>query len=416
MDSVKYISHKFADDVNHIKTLALYFDHIDIIGQSYMHVLDDSDAPVQEQVDETGKRRYFKAHPVLTTSDFTTKEFEVNLKPLQNEGLITYTVDYGESIFVPSKFRDSKALPTMPMKRSGPIEFTPPKNEEAGIYYVNNEIINDIIKNNQKLLEEANEEIKYLKDRLAKQQDYVRFALNKHNVKRLAMSDSLETIMKNRRPPLFDVFRYIGKLTTSFIDNFQAGHNTITTSKYLHEILKLSGQQVEFKAVQEKIRNEFNINPYFVFEAIKLAVPDLSKFPTEEVLEFRNRSVDELAAFKTKISELTLDLLNNYEWEFIFRNAQSMAEAKISPLIKDISFKLSDTKSSVLKSIIQEVRDPKSYSPLLLTLSNSVSNTLAMLVSLGFISLNTALEYYSQRRKITQDGIYYLFKAKKYFG
>jgi hypothetical protein len=44
---------------------------------------------------------------------------------------------------------------------------------------------------------------------------------------------------------------------------------------------------------------------------------------------------------------------------------------------------------------------------------NNISNTLILLVSMGLITFNSALDYYSEKKELKGDGLYFLAKLKK---
>ena len=418
MESVKYISHKFIDNVDDIKALALYFDHIDIIEQSYYHAFEIPSAKVTEEIDDLGNKRLYRKHRLITSSEFTSLEFKGHLKPLIDEKIVSFTNDYGENIMTPIEFYKSETLPFLPVSKSKWVvdpKYHLPSKIKDKLAFINNDKINDLIINlfNSKL--KYNSETIYLNKELVKEKLFYNQLFNEPSLKRVATSNSSDSISDTFKTKDFYTQEYLGKLFQSYIDYSSLGCNTITTSKIMHELIKESNNEINIAAINEKFKNELNVNPFLINETIKIAVPDLSRFPTEEIIEFKHKSKDELLAFKTTLEEITLDLLSNHSQAFITANAQKIAEIKIQPLLNDINLKLGDSKLTLTRALIQEVRDPKSYSPLILSLSSNVSTTLIYLLSLGIISFNTALEYYSKNKETKKDGVYYLFKASKYF-
>jgi hypothetical protein len=68
---------------------------------------------------------------------------------------------------------------------------------------------------------------------------------------------------------------------------------------------------------------------------------------------------------------------------------------------------------SVTINVIEKLRYIRSYTPLLLSFSENISTSLALLISVGLISYSTACEIIQERKEIKQDGLYYLFNTKK---
>ncbi|PPK93933.1 hypothetical protein LY01_02155 [Nonlabens xylanidelens] len=417
-NKVKYISHKFNEDYNDVKALALYFDRIDIVEQPYIHSVEDENSQIIEKIDSLGKKKFYKQNSIIKSGDFLSDEFKTHLKPLEDENLIEYSIDFGELINIPTKYYKVNRKPFVPVQKSkliyGDDKKILPKNPNEQVYFINNDALNTQI-NSLTSSNIFSSEISYLKKEILKQRAFHNLILNSPHLRRTATSNTFEDIKSTYKDDLFEVKEYLGKLIQSYIDANSLGHSTITTSNIMNEIIFNTSQDAHFLKVKNEFQNQFQVNPFLVHQAIKIGIPNLSNIPTHEILEFRNKSKDELKEFKLTLEEITLNLLSNYDSEFISLNAQKIVELKVKPLIENLSEKLGDTKLTVAKSLITEIRDPRSYSPLLLTLSNDISNTLIYLVSIGIISFNTAFEYYSNNKKNKKDGIYYLLKAKKYF-
>jgi hypothetical protein len=196
---------------------------------------------------------------------------------------------------------------------------------------------------------------------------------------------------------------------------YEQGKDVLTSSKYINDLFKEINKTDRFNNAQIAFKNEFNVTPTFALEAIKLGLPNQGKFPPEEIMRFKENSKDELLEFQTKLETLTLELLTQYDYNYINTNAQKIADLKIKPLIDNISNSLDNSKFKVVQELIKEAKDPKSYSPLLLTFSNNISNSMILLISAGLVGLNVGLEHYSRIKEAKKDGIYYLYKMKKYF-
>ncbi len=418
MDSINYVSHKFSNNIDDVKGLALYFDHIKIIDQSFLHVLENQKGNLRTEIDKNGIEKIYKKHKVVATNDFTSVLFKMHLQPLADAGLISYYSDPGENVGLPFQFRSKLVLPTIPVSNSELFYgdgYKLPINKTNEIMFINNDIIDHSIKttiSNQKFFDE----ISFIKNELERKEYLLNFDLVHRNKNRIGTSNTLEGLDPIYRNEFTDIQIYIGKLFQSLIDFYNSGENTITTSKYLNELLKYTSVQKQIDETKLLFKNELDVHPYIVNEAIKIYIPNLSKFPTEEILRFRELMKDELQAFKSKMMEMTFDLQANYSEDYIRTNAQKIVGIKINPLVEDLRRKIKSNNFSVLDTLIEEAKDPKSYSPLLLTLSENISSSLILLVSLGFISAKTALEFYSKNKEVKKDGVFYLYELSNKFG
>lgn len=364
------------DNVEDIKALALYFDQINIIEQRHVHIL----APEKNaKIIKKDGKKFVKAK-VVSTNDYTDQSFLLHLKEFENNDVIKYQID-----------ADSAG-----------------KGPEPGLQTISSDMqINNLVLFHSELVgKKFNEkQITDDKGRILLRYD---LELNQESAK-------LTERFFNKSDDTNSLLYYYARIFKTFINNYEKGNNVLTSSKYINDLFKEISKTNRFKEAQIAFKNEFNVTPSFALEAIKLGVPNLGKFPPEEILRFKENSKSELIEFQTKMETLTFDLLNQYDFNYINNNAQKIADLKIRPLIENISSSLGSSKFSVVKELIKEAKDPKSYSPLLLTFSDKVSSSMILLISAGLVGLNVGLEHYSKIKEVKKDGIYYLYKLQKYF-
>lgn len=364
------------DNVEEIKAMALYFDQINIVEQRHLHILEPSNNA--KKVKKNGKT-YIESE-VISTNDFTDEKFLLHLKEFENKKVIKYLIDI-----------DSVG-----------------DSPEKGVHSVSSDMqINDLVLFYTNLVGERHNE-KQTED------DKGRIILSYD----IELNKEAEILTQRLFPSSKDIstlLSYYAKIFKTFVNYYEKGKNVLTSSKYINDLFKEISKTERFKEAQIAFKNEFNVNPSLVIEAINLGLPNLGKFPPEEILRFKETSKDELLAFQSKIESLTFDLLNNYDYQYISQNAQKIADVKLKPLIDNINETLGTSKFKVIQELLKEVRDPKSYSPLLLTFSDKISSSLMLMISAGLIGLNTGLEHYSRIKEAKKDGVYYLYKMKKYF-
>lgn len=371
METIKYISHKLEDNIEDIKALSLYFDQIDIVEQNHIHIVAPFDA-------KPNAKGLIKAE-VIETRDYTSDAFIAHLKEFENENVIKY----------------SKHI------------VNPPKSPKGMISISDNVIINNLVIT-QNLIG-VSKEIERQTDSEGKTSVKLEFELTKESQQ---VADLLFPDAKGNNKLII----YYSRLISSFLSSIEKGDNTITTSKFLNEIYYLALKNNAFGEVSKELKRELNVSPYIALEAIKLNVPNIGRHPISEILEFRLKSNDELMGFKKTLETLTLDLFDKCDETYISKNAQKLVELKVQPKLDDIKAKLKDSKFKGFQQTVSELKDPKSYSPLLLTLTDNVTNTMALMISLGFVSLNVGLEYYKNLKDVKKDGVHYLLKLNKYYG
>lgn len=364
------------ENAEDVKSLALYFDEINIIEQRHIHIL----APEEDAkpVRQDGKL-YYPAQ-VVSTNDFTDPRFLAHLKDFESSGQIKYKIS-----------ADSPG--------GGP------ENNMRSIS--SDSQINDLILQHFEHIGKKHNETEKL-DSEGRKIISFEMELNPESAR---VSGQLFNGDNN----LYQLSLYYARVLKTFINYYEEGKDVTTTSRYVNDMFKVIKETDRFKKAQKAFRDEFKVNPSFAHEAIKLGLPNLGKFPPEEIMRFKENSKAELLAFRSSIETLTFDLLNNYDYDYITQNAQKIAELKMLPLIDKLCDSFGTSSFRLVQDLIKEARDPKSYTPLALTFSNQIPTTMILLVSCGIIGLSAAMDHYARQKEARKDGIYYLYKMRNYF-
>ena len=336
------------ENAEDVKALALYFDQINIIEQRHVHILaPEKNAKV---VKENGKT-YIESN-VISTNDFTEETFLLHLKDFEKDNLIKYYMD-----------ADSGG-----------------NRPQPGVQSISSDMqINDLVLFHLELVGKKHSERQFTDE---KGRVILSYDLELNN-EATHLTEKLfnDTNNTNR-------LSYYARVFKTFVNYYEEGKNVLTTSKYVNDLFKEINKTDRFNETQKAFKSEFNVTPSFALEAIKLGLPNLGKFPPEEILRFKENSKDELLEFQAKLELLTFDLLNQYDFNYINNNAQKIADLKIRPLIENISSSLGSSKFKIIQELIKEAKDPKSYSPLLLTFSDKISSSMILLISIGLVGLN----------------------------
>jgi hypothetical protein len=377
MDKIKLITHNSFSGVNDLKTSCLYFDHVEVANHFRPYVLGEPNAKPTKH--KNGK--FYIPGKVHIQEHFITEEFKEHIKPLITEGLVSLKY---EPYMVEEKFSPTQMTVGDPsLKVSSFILSSYPK------------FFKSVTSENKK--ENGNDTISFS----GELQDEVVYANRE-------FWDKKEDLMLH-------VFKYYGHLLSSFLRNLDNGEKILTTSELLNDILVDYYNSDDFKETKRKLIKELEIHPSIAFNAINLALPDVSKLPMEEVLEIRLRLKDELLSFKNYTKSLQLEFEGGgLDHSYIHSKSNEIVIAKIKPALDDLTRKLNDIEISTVSTLLKEIKDPKSYSPLLLSVTNNISSTYAILISLGLISFTTAIDQYRANKEIKNNGLYYLLKLKNY--
>lgn len=289
MKTVNYISHMLEENVEDIKALALYFDQINIIEQRHIHIL----APKKNAKNVKKNSKIFIESKVISTNDYTDERFLLHLKDFEQKKIIKYLID-----------ADSGGTSPQP-----------------GIQSISSDMqINDLVLFHSELVGKKRNKKQYTDE---KGRNILSYDLDL-NAEASHLTEKLFTDSDNTNK----LMAYYARVFKTFVNYYERGEDVLTTSKYINDLFKEINKTDRFKETQTAFKNEFNVTPSFVLEAIKLGLPNLGKFPPEEILRFKENSKDELLEFQTKLETLTFDLLSQYDFIYINNNAQKNSGLK----------------------------------------------------------------------------------------
>ncbi len=363
----RFVSNCIAEQVDDLKIATLYFDEIEVVEHRMYKVKLDKPAQGSPKPGQTGV--------VIGTIEFVSDEFRTHASILENEGLLRY-VD-GDNLL--DKRIADEIRPKAAESLSASIDLL---WEEADVVY-------DSAGN--------------------KTFASVRFAdpeVTRIHEQFVAPFEVGATI------DMGFVAEYYGGLLTSLLGSVATGGECVTSSNVLNKLVKAYYESDSMTLRRQQIKRELGSSPSWAYEAIKVNVPDVSKFSFEDVLEMRQELQDELLGFRQDMADIHEELLDRYDPLYIAASAQDFVDRKINPALEDLDRKIRSTRSGVLKKLFDELRDPRAYTPLIATLFDKVPLHIATMASLGFVGISTAWDYVRNMDEIRNNGLYYLIKLR----
>jgi hypothetical protein len=367
MIKTKYISNCTSNDIDILKIAALYFDKVEIINNVLCQV---EPVPDSEQNEE-------KTIVVIKGfTEFVNDDYKSHIKTLLDEEIVEIITEENKS--------------------------------EDELWGNIDKITNNILSNEYQII--FNESDLEYDD-----------AGNKIGSK-LSLSDEAKIIHEEFVGPLKIgsflnlgfLIKYYSSLLSSMLLHVAKGEQCLTSSDILNKFLGFYAKNNKTNKLHQELKHE-DVNPNLIMNAIQLAVPNISSFPFEEVLETREKANSELLKFRDELEQFQFNLQENYSLEEINFKAAEIVKYKLNPSIKDLKRKVETLNLSVPKIMMDEFRDPLTYTPLLGSIMGGIPAHLATLLSLGIISVSSAYEYILRRKEIKNNGLYYLIKLNNQF-
>jgi len=191
--------------------------------------------------------------------------------------------------------------------------------------------------------------------------------------------------------------------------------NCITASEALNRFIMFYCSNEKIKKMQRELAKKYSVAPQLAFEAIKISVPNITAFPFDEVLEIRGKSKDELLRFRNEMEAIQFDFQNNFDIDYISAHSEDFVKYKIKPAVDDLAKKINTLNLRLPLNILEKIKEPASYTPLVGTLFNAIPAHIAILLSFGIISISTAYDYVLSKKEIKDNGLFYLIKLNNFF-
>ena len=146
------------------------------------------------------------------------------------------------------------------------------------------------------------------------------------------------------------------------------------------------------------------------FDAALLDVGDLE---VDDILEARLKLRDELLAFRSELGRIQFEFEKEFGVEELARDGPRIVQARLIPKIKDIERRIGNARLTVLGKLVQVLKNPASYVPVVGSKFVGMPIELALMLGLGIITADVALEWWKEAREPRSDGLFYLLKLRK---
>ena len=158
----------------------------------------------------------------------------------------------------------------------------------------------------------------------------------------------------------------------------------------------------------DKIKWLSNLKEQINLNCISILLPNLSYSTFDDIFEMKIKMQSELLELQAFINSLWSGIDNED-----IKNGEKIIINKINQSIRNLECKMKGIKISTVQKFISEIKNPLSYAPLIGSLFSNVPTSISLLTSLGFIGVNTGLDYIKQINNIKNDSMYFLFKLQK---
>lgn len=203
--------------------------------------------------------------------------------------------------------------------------------------------------------------------------------------------------------------KYYSNAITYLLYYIMSSNNAITNSNLLNDFMRNHFLQ-SLKQGDLKYSMSKESSPSIAMEALRMYVPNVSSLSIEDILEVRYKLRDELVHFRKYSLELNKTVESNFSKEDIFTNTSKCVETMLVPAVNDLQAKFKETRLGITSNILDELKNPSSYAPLLGNIFMNIPAYATFMLSAGLITGKALLDYKKEISGLKQNGVYYLLK------
>jgi hypothetical protein len=291
----KYISNCLIDNINDIKSAALYYDSIEIL---------DNIVYTLTKPDSNGISTIRGIHNCIDN------DFKLNLKILEDEKIVTY-----------HEFQE---------KRFVPVE---------NISYVTDPIDVELMDKCYQLMDVVGNQLFEIK----KTNDVGLFRFLNKEVEKIH-SSFINDLKIGSTIDMEFIYTYYSNMIYYILKYMYEGYNILTTSKVINNYFT--------KYYLKSILKDNNIKKYpsnnLAVMTIKYFVPNVSDLSFEDILKIRYKAKDELIAYRTYMDDMNNKITGDLSQSEVYEYTNNIIENKIQPSITDLQRKISSANIRVV--------------------------------------------------------------------
>lgn len=156
------------------------------------------------------------------------------------------------------------------------------------------------------------------------------------------------------------------------------------------------------------------INNYIAKECLKILLPNFSSLNIDDILELKNKTNDELLELQSYIKDFSISSLKYDINTSDFNVLSQEIQFKLNKSVNSFKRKCQNMKYDIAQKIIIDIKNPLSYSPLLLSVFQNIPAHIELLASLSLISSNALFEYLKKSNELRSDPLYFTYRISKY--
>ena len=136
-------------------------------------------------------------------------------------------------------------------------------------------------------------------------------------------------------------------------------------------------------------------------------LPNFDRLSISDVMELKLKSYDELCQLNYYIHTLQI------EYDGDMQKINKYVQCKVEPAIKELEHKIRGLKYGFSQKILEELKNPLSYVPVIVSFISDIPNSIALGASLALVTTDVIVDIAKQKHEISGSPLYSIYKIRK---
>jgi len=157
-----------------------------------------------------------------------------------------------------------------------------------------------------------------------------------------------------------------------------------------------------------------NLSPKICTDLIKMNFLNVANFEFEEIFEIKEKLKDNLENYRKEMRTISYEAISGLDKAEIYNYLDEAIKYRIQPKIDELEKQIKSSPNKLLIHLKESLKSPVTYVPILGSLFHQIPAQIALYLSLGIMSLESAISYVKERKSLQKNGLMYLVKLRKY--
>lgn len=210
------------------------------------------------------------------------------------------------------------------------------------------------------------------------------------------------------------MYKFYSGLLNDILNLMLSDKIVYTDSSVLNDFIQFAYDNKLTRRQKMELGRIDNLSPRICTDLIKINFLNVASFEFEEIFEIKEKLKDNLENYRKEMRTLSYEAISGLDKLEIYSYLDEAIKYRIQPKIDELEKQIKSSPNKLLIHLKESLKNPVTYVPILGSLFRQIPAQIALYLSLGIMSLESAISYVKERKSLQKNGLMYLVKLRKY--